>query len=72
MLTVRTSAGACALLLALSATSSAQSLEEKLQEKLGKPFAKNVPWVLGFGDAKKQAAEKGKVIFAYFSRSYSP
>ena len=72
MRTVRTPAGALALLLSLSATSSAQSLEEKLEEKLKKPFASNVPWVLSFGEAKKQAGVNGRVIFAYFSRSYAP
>ena len=60
-----------ALLLAASA-SSAQSLEERLAEKLKKPFASNAPWVLSLADAKKQAAAGGKVIFAYFTRSYQP
>ncbi len=60
-------------LLSLAAVAAAEDpLEAKLQEKLGKPFAKNAAWVLSFADAKKQAAEKGKVIFAYFSRSYAP
>jgi hypothetical protein len=60
-----------ALIGALAAAARAQSLEERLEEKLNKPFAKNAPWVLDFDEAKKQATE-GKVIFAYFSRSYAP
>lgn len=63
---------ALALLCALAATARAESLEEKLEAKLKKPFAGNAAWVLDFGGAKKLAAEKGKVIFAYFSRSYAP
>ncbi len=59
-------------LCAVAAAARAQSLEEKLDEKLKKPFASNAAWVLGFADAKKQAAEGGKLIFAYFSRSYHP
>jgi hypothetical protein len=61
------------LVLPLVAAAAAEDpLEERLAEKLGKPFAKNAAWVLSFADAKKAAAEKGKVIFAYFSRSYAP
>ncbi len=56
----------------LAAAARAQSLEEKLEEKLKKPFASNASWVLGFAEAKKQANGKGKLIFAYFSRSYAP
>jgi len=60
------------LLCALAATARAESLEEKLEAKLKKPFASNAAWVLSFADAKKQAAENGKIIFGYFSRSYAP
>ncbi len=71
MRTVRSSATALALLLA-AADSSAQSLEEKLEAKLKEPFVANAPWVLDYADALKQAKEGQKVIFAYFTRSYSP
>lgn len=61
------------LLCAAFATAvRAQSFEEKLEAKLKKPFASNAAWVLDFDDAKKRAKEHGKVIFAYFSRSYAP
>lgn len=60
------------VLCALAAAAHAESLEEKLEAKLKKPFAANAAWVLEFAEAKKQAAEKGRVIFAYFSRSYAP
>ena len=60
------------LLLLAAVAASGESFEEKLAEKLAKPFAKNAAWVLDFGEAKGLAAEKGKVIFGYFSRSYAP
>ena len=60
------------LLLATAASAQDEDLKEKLAEKLQKPFASNAAWVLRFEDAKKLAGEKGKVIFAYFSRSYAP
>jgi len=63
---------AVVLLLLVAGAAAEGSLEERLAEKLSKPFAKNVAWVLDFGEAKKLAAEKGKVIFGYFSRSYAP
>jgi hypothetical protein len=60
------------LLSLLAAAAGEESFEDKLAEKLARPFAKNAAWVLDFAEAKKAAAEKGKVIFAYFSRSYAP
>jgi hypothetical protein len=61
-----------ALVGALAGAARSQSLEERLDEKLKKPFASNAAWVLDFAAAKKQAEEGGKVIFAYFTRSYLP
>jgi len=63
---------ALVLLCAFAAAARAETLEEKLEAKLKKPFASNAAWVLDFAEAKKLAAENGKVIFAYFSRSYAP
>jgi len=63
---------ALALLGALAAAARAQSLEERLEEKLKKPFVTNAAWVLEFDAAKRQARESGKVIFAYFTRSFAP
>lgn len=68
----RTSVTALALLLALAASSSAQSLEEKLDKKLREPFVSKVPWVLDYAEAMKKAKAEKKIIFAYFTRSYSP
>jgi hypothetical protein len=60
------------LLFLVAVAAAEESFEEKLALKLAKPFAKNAAWVLDFAEAKKLSAEKGKVIFAYFSRSYAP
>lgn len=60
------------LLLVLAAASRAQSLEEKYAKKLASPFIKKAAWVLDFDEAKKKAKESGKVLFAYFTRSFQP
>jgi hypothetical protein len=67
----RSSATALALLLA-AAASSAQSFEEKLEAKLKEPFVANAPWVLDYAESLKKAKQENKVVFAYFTRSYSP
>ncbi len=72
MHTVRTSVTALALLLAVAATSSAETVEEKLEAKLKEPFVANAPWILDYADALRQAKAEKKIIFAYFTRSYSP
>ena len=69
---IRTSATALACLVALAAQSSAQSLEEKLDKKLREPFVSKAPWVLDYAEAMKKAKAEKKIIFAYFTRSYSP
>ena len=59
-------------LLALATIVSAQDMESRLEEKLAKDFVKNADWVMDFGAAKAKAKESGKLIFAYFTRSYAP
>jgi len=70
-------AAALAGLLALGPTAKGQDdhqadLKAKLEKKLQKEFLKNAPWVLDYDQALKQAKESGKLIFAYYSRSYQP
>jgi len=73
MRTARTSVSALALLLAMAATGAAQdTLESKLEHKLKEPFLSNASWVLDYAEAMKKAKAENKVIFAYFTRSYSP
>jgi len=45
---------------------------KQYEEKLSKPFAKNADWVHGYDEALKRAKAEGKIVFAYFTRSYSP
>jgi len=60
------------VLALLSAPAFAQSFEEKLEAKMAKPFLKNVAWEMDYEKARERAAADGKLIFAYFTRSYSP
>ena len=65
-------ATALSLVGLLATTAFAQGMEAKLQEKLAKDFVKNADWVTDFDAAKQKAKESGKIIFAYFTRSYAP
>lgn len=67
--------GAGLLLVVLSSSAFAQdpaALQEKLDQKLAKEFVKNAAWEQDYDKAKAAAAKDGKVIFAYFTRSYAP
>ena len=61
---------------ALAVSGAAQGNKEELQAKLEKKLAgewlKNAEWITDYEAAKVQAKESGKLIFAYFTRSYSP
>ena len=61
-----------ACLLALSAVASAQTLEERYEKKLTAPFIRKVAWEQDYDAALRRSAESGKLIFAYFTRSYAP
>ncbi|MAG56631.1 MAG: hypothetical protein CMJ83_10110 [Planctomycetes bacterium] len=69
---MRTLIGAVALALVCSAFVSAQSMEEKYQSKLKKDFVSKVSWVHSLDKAQTAAQAQGKLIFGYFTRSYSP
>ena len=67
------------MLLVLASIACAQGVDDevapevtKYRKKLKSNFIKNADWVLDYDAAKKQAKESGKVLFAYFSRSYAP
>lgn len=68
---MRTVIPALALAFAASAA-QAQSLEEKLDAKLKEGWITKSPWITDFDQARAEAKKNGKVIFAYFTRSYSP
>ncbi len=61
--------------LALAAPAAAQdqeALKAKYQDKLAKEFISHGGWITDYDEARKTAKEQGKLIFVYFSRSYSP
>jgi len=58
--------------LVLAAPAFAETNEEKLEKKMAKEFVKNVSWHTDYDKARETAAADGKLIFAYFTRSYSP
>lgn len=64
-----------ALSLVLSAApglaQDVSELERKRDEKLAAKWFTSNPWTNDYDQARKQAQESGKVIFAYFTRSYA-
>ncbi len=68
-------AGVLVAALAGAAPASAQdtaALKEKYEKKLQLPFLEHGGWLTDFDAAKEKAKAEGKLIFVYFSRSYSP
>jgi hypothetical protein len=59
------------LVLLLSSTAWAQSNEEKLEKKLKEPWLVEGGWITDYDKAQEEAKKSGKLIFAYFSRSYA-
>ena len=59
-------------LLLFCVVAGAQGNEEKYKKKLAKDFATKVAWEKTLESAKTKAAKENKLIFAYFTRSYSP
>ncbi len=64
-------------LLALSAVSVAptaapQDLQRKYRQKLSKSFVRFGGWETDYDAARARAKKQDKVLFVYFSRSYSP
>lgn len=60
-----------AVLFALTALVRAETLEEKRDAKLKKPFVSAAPWILDYDKAREAAKASGKLVFAYFTRSYA-
>lgn len=68
--------GLCAAVLAgtLPAQRGQKSQEElkaQREEKLAKPVFKKAPWMTDYDAAREQAKKEGKLLFAYFTRSYA-
>ena len=60
------------VLALLSVPTFAQDLEGNLEKKMAKEFVKNAAWETDYDKARERAAADGKLIFAYFTRSYAP
>jgi len=66
---------AAGLLLASVAPAQGASqadLKEKYADKLALEFVDYGGWITDYDAARAKAKEEGKVLFVYFSRSYSP
>ena len=50
---------------------AAQDLEAQRDEKLNSPFLAKVPWFTDYDKARAESKKSGKLIFAYFTRSYA-
>jgi hypothetical protein len=51
---------------------SQEKLISRWEAKQAEPWFQAGRWIHDFDAAKARAAKEGKVIFAYFTRSYSP
>ena len=60
------------LLVPSAAAQSQARLIELRDGKLLLPFLEQADWARRFDDAKTRATRSGKLIFAYFTRSYAP
>jgi len=72
-----TAALAGVVLLAAAGSASAQQksqeeLKKLLDEKLAEPWVANGSWITDYEKALAESAKSGKVIAAYFTRSYAP
>jgi len=67
--------GVAAALLAVAASASAAEgqtdLEKKRDEKRAAPFLQKAPWITDYAQARAESQKSGKLIFAYFTRSYA-
>jgi ABC-type sugar transport system substrate-binding protein len=64
-------AAALALAAPLAAAPSQDDLARKRDEKMASPFLKKAPWITDLAKAREASRASGKVIFAYFTRSYA-
>lgn len=67
-------AGLIAGMLVAASTASAQddAMRAKKASKLAEAWLKNGQWTHDYDEALSQAKTSGKLIFAYFTRSYAP
>ena len=64
--------GALALTPALPAqTKSQDELITERENKLAKPVFHEANWIFDYDEARAEAKKQGKLLFTYFTRSYS-
>jgi hypothetical protein len=51
---------------------SQDELVARKEAKLKEEWVKNAAWTFDYDEARARAKKEGKLIFAYFTRSYSP
>ncbi len=56
----------------LPAQKSQEELIELRDKKLASEWLQNADWITDYDKARAAAKESKKIIFAYFTRSYSP
>lgn len=61
----------CAALPAQQKGPSQEQLKQQREEKLGKEVFTKADWTFDYDKARAEAKKSGKLIFAYFSRSYA-
>ena len=54
------------------AQKSPEELKKLHDEKIAKTWVSKGNWILDYEGAREKARKSGKIIFAYFTRSYSP
>jgi hypothetical protein len=56
---------------ALWAQGNQEELVKKRDKKLAEEWVKNANWITDYTKAREEAKKAGKLIFAYFTRSYA-
>ncbi len=62
--------GTSVLAAALPGQSQADLIAERAK-KLAKPLFKKANWIFDYDEARAEAKKQGKLLFTYFTRSYS-
>ena len=60
------------LVLLAQGASAQDTNEQKYQKKINQEWFTEGGWTYDYAGARARAKKEGKVIFAYFTRSYAP
>lgn len=75
MVSIQTLTLATAVALGTASSLSCQDQEQLIrsrEQKLAARFLEKADWITDYDQARAEAAKTGKLIFAYFGRSYAP